>query len=263
MTPRPRPTNTGFNFRNPENRVTLGYSQEQLHDGLVALGVQQGDRLFVHSSFKKLGDLANGAATIVASLEQAVGPSGLIMMPSFNLVPKAQRAATWNVQTTPSTVGWLSEYFRLMPGTHRSDHYSHSVAARGWNAAALVAGHRDSEGLDSPWDLEPWGKTYGINSPMIRALDLDAKVLLLGVDYHCVTYAHVVEVMHWNQSRRLDPQAAYTWFNRDRLGGFFESEGHVRIGRVGDAECRLFSAKRFVSLLVAAVGRDPKPWING
>ena len=105
---------------------------------LCALGVESGDILFIHSSFKSLGPVDGGASTVVAALEDAVGPDGLVLMPSFSLVPgdKDLRAAKWDRATTPSTVGWLTEYFRQMPGTVRSDHYSHAVAARGRRAEA-------------------------------------------------------------------------------------------------------------------------------
>ena len=78
-------------------------------------------------------------------------------MPSFNLLPtREERADSWDINKTPSTVGWLTEYFRQMDETYRSDHYSHSVAARGCDAKAFVADHLSSEGYKSPWDYSPW-----------------------------------------------------------------------------------------------------------
>ena len=113
---------------------------------LVKLGIVKGDILFIHSSFKSLGLVAGGAGTVIEALERAVGPSGLILMPSFNLIDRERRAMAWNLERTPSTVGWLTEFFRLMPGTYRSDHYSHSVAARGLGASKIVADHTSNGG---------------------------------------------------------------------------------------------------------------------
>ena len=102
------------------------------------LGIDSGDTLFVHSSFRSLGQVEGGASAVVRALEEATNPDGLILMPSFNLLDNTRlRAQTWDPDKTPSTVGWLTEYFRTMPGTYRSDHYSHSVAARGRNARAV------------------------------------------------------------------------------------------------------------------------------
>src|ERR1043165_8675027 len=162
-----------------EPTMTTSFTREQLTQQLRELGVETCDVLFVHSSFKSLGPVDGGAATVVEALEDS---AGVILMPVFNLVAKDQRAATWNIATTPSTVGWLTEFFRRMPGTVRSDHYSHSVAARGPGAQEFVGGHLSRAGDRSPWDREPWGATYGIHSPFQKAYDANGNVLLLGVD---------------------------------------------------------------------------------
>ncbi|MBI2440258.1 MAG: AAC(3) family N-acetyltransferase, partial [Lentisphaerae bacterium] len=106
------------------------HTLERLTNDLRQLGVAAGDILFIHSSFKSLGPVVNGAETVVRALEAAVGPQGLVLMPSFNLT-EGDRTATWKgIETTPATTGWLTEYFRLMSGTRRSYHYAHPVAAR-------------------------------------------------------------------------------------------------------------------------------------
>ena len=172
------------------------HDKAELQDHLQALGVHQGDTLFVHSSFKSLGPVTGGAGTVVDALQAAVGPAGLLLMPSFHLIRRDDRARLWDPAATPSTVGWLTEYFRLLPDTHRSDHYSHSVAARGPGAADFVAGHLGQEGLPSSWDRLPWGRTYGTHSPMYRAYRRGGRLLMLGVDYETSTYIHLVEVLY-------------------------------------------------------------------
>lgn len=239
----------------------MGHTIESLADDLAALGVEFGDVLFVHSSYRSLGAVDGGAATVVAALERAVAPGGLVLMPSFNLIQRDLRASTWRRDTTPSTVGWLTEFFRKMPGTVRSDHYSHSVAARGRGAAEFVEGHRSKEGMDSPWDLPQWGKTYGTDSPMMRAYAAGGKVLMLGVDYHSSTYVHVVEVMRWNEARRSDPTALFIFADRDRLGAEWDALGRLRRGRVGDADCRLFPIRDYVDTLLGIIRADPVRWV--
>jgi len=241
----------------------MAYSCEQFTNDLRALGVQPGDLLFVHSSLKSLGPVEGGAATVITALERAIAPDGLVLMPSFNLVARDQRAATWDLDTTPSTVGYLTEFFRKLPGTCRSDHYSHSVAARGQGAEAFVADHRSPEGDDSPWDLAPWGKTYGTHSPMIKAYAAGGKVLMLGVDYHSSTYIHVVETRHWQRRRIANTEAQYTFLNRDTLGAFWDAHGTLNRGKVGDADCRLFAIRDFVDTLLEEVTRHSAKWLNG
>lgn len=236
------------------------HTRQSLADNLQWLGVRQGDALFVHSSFKSLGAVETGAAVVVAALEDAVGPEGLILMPSFNLVDKSQRAETWDIESTPSTTGWLTEYFRTLPGTFRSDHYSHSVAARGRGAERFVGEHARTEGNRSPWDCTPWGATYGTHSPMTKACLGKGKILMIGVDYHSSTYVHFVEVLYWNQELRKNPAAGYTWLDRPKLGAYWDEAGRINRGKIGDADSRLFSIRDFVNVLLKTVCEDPDRW---
>ena len=238
------------------------YTHETLSQDFTDLGITQGDTLFIHSSFKSLGPVADGAGTVIAALETAVGADGLILMPTFSLLPsREERVASWNVNKTPSTVGWLTEFFRQMPDTYRSDHYSHAVAARGKDAKAFVSDHLRREGYQSPWDHYPWGKTYGTHSPMFRAYKANAKLLMIGVDYETSTYIHLVEVIHWNKRLTDDSQAEYIGLKRRELGAFWEELGQLRQGRVGDSMCRLFHIKIYVDTLLVEVERNPEPYV--
>jgi len=237
--------------------MTPLHTRQQLADDLRRLGLREGCLVFLHSSFRSLGPVEGGAGAVVGALEDAVGREGLILMPSFHLVERARRAETWDPETTPSTVGWLTEFFRRMPGTLRSDHYSHSVAARGKGAAEFVAGHRRREGLVSPWDLEPWGRTYGTHSPMYRAYQADGQLLMLGVGYESSTYVHVVETMVWNHRCETDLEAKYQFLDRPALGACWDRAGRLRRGPVGCADCRLFSIRDYVDTLRAEVEGNP------
>lgn len=235
-----------------------GHDLARLTADLRALGVGEGDCLFVHSSFKSLGPVEGGAAAVVAALEAAIGPEGLLLMPSFNLVgDRDTRASTWNVARTPSSVGWLTEFFRTMPGTFRSDHYSHSVAAKGPGADVFVADHLSDEGMASPWDRPPWGKTYGTHSPMIRAYDRDGKILMVGVGHDTSTYCHVVEARYWAERKANDPAAPFVWLDRERMGPVWDRVGEMRRGKVGDADCRLIGIRDYVDGLLEIVRRNP------
>ena len=242
------------------------YSRSDLTEDLRRLQVETGDILFVHSSFKSLGQVDGDAESVIQALEAAIGPAGLLLMPSFNLVQWELRPQTWDHAATPSTVGWITEFFRRLPGVYRSDHYSHSVAARGNGAQAFVAGHLNQEGYCSPWDRQPWGRTFGLHSPMHKAYLADAKLLMLGVDYYSSTYIHLVETMYWDSLRAKNQQGekvpGYPALDRLLLGAYWERMGTLRRGRVGDAACRLFSVRRYVDALLAEVERDARPYLR-
>ncbi len=244
--------------------MPTSHTRERLAQDLRTLGVEPGDILFIHSSFKSLGPVDSGAETVVRAQEDAVGPEGLILMPSFNLVPhdQAGRAEGWNFETSPSTVGWITEFFRRMPGTYRSNHYSHSVAARGKGAEEWVADHLSREGCKSPWDRDPWGKTYGTHSPMYRAYQANGKILMLGVDYESSTYIHLVEALYWHKLLDRNPEARYPGIKRPVLGAFWERTGNLNTGPVGDADCRLFQIRDYVETLLREVETNPDPYLR-
>ena len=237
--------------------MTIPHTRGRLVQDFGHLGVVSGDILFIHSSFKSLGSVEGGAGTVVGALEDALGPEGLILMPSFNLVGHEERTKTWDIETTPSTVGWLTEFFRRMPGTYRSDHYSHSVAARGKGARAFVADHFRREGYRSPWDREPWGRTYGLGSPMYKAYRANGKLLMLCVNYESSTYVHFVEVLYWYRRLEQNPEATHQYLNRPVLGAYWDRTGALSRGLVGDAHCRLFLIQEYVDRLLDEVLRNP------
>jgi aminoglycoside 3-N-acetyltransferase len=240
-------------MKNPATEASL------THD-LRALGVAEGNLLFVHSSYKSLGPLAHGVDDILDALEVAVGATGTILMPSFNLGHKTEeeRIANWDVHTTPSSAGYTSEAFRLRPGTARSNHYCHSVAARGRNAAEIVAEHDCGEGMRSPWDHEGFGRDFGEGSPFLKAYrHPQGKILMLGVDYESSTFCHMVETVCWNKRLETDPEAEYLWFRRERFGRFWDELGRLARGKVGQAECRLFPIRDFVDTLTEAAMEAP------
>ena len=241
----------------------MPYTREKLIQDFTNLGIEKGDTLFIHSSFKSLGPVDGGAGTVIAALEAVIGQDGLILMPTFSLLPsREERVASWDVDKTPSTVGWLTEFFRQLPGTYRSDHYSHAVAARGNGAKAFVADHLRREGYQSPWDHEPWGKTYGTHSPMFRAYKANAKLLMIGVDYQTSTYIHLVEVIYWNKRLKDDATATFIGLNRPELGAFWERLGKLKRGRVGDSDCRLFHIKTYVDTLLTEVEHNLEPYVG-
>jgi aminoglycoside 3-N-acetyltransferase len=75
----------------------------------------------------------------------------------------------------------LTEIFRRSPGVVRSLHPTHSVAAWGADAAAMVAGHEDAK------------TPCGTGSPYMRLLEHDGKILFLGATYDSMTFWHAVE----------------------------------------------------------------------
>jgi len=130
----------------------------------------------------------------------------------------------------------------------------------------FVAGHLREEGYGSHWDRKPWGKTFGLHSPMYRAYQAGGKLLMLGVDYYTSTYVHLVEAMYWHtlraRNRDTEREPAFPALDRVKLGAFWESLGEPQHGQVGDAACRLFGIRSYVDTLLAEVERNPRPYLR-
>ncbi len=237
--------------------MTAPYSRSALAQGFRNLGVETGDTLFVHSSFKSLGPVGGGAGTVVGALEDAIGNDGLILMPSFHLVAVTDRVKTWDIERSPSSVGWITEFFRLMPDTYRSDHCSHSVAARGREAREVTSDHRLRKGLRSRWDRGHLGFAFGDGSPMWKAYQRGGKILMLGVDYQSSTYVHIAESLY--RSRNLDKegqQGRHPVTHLTKVGEFWESVGEIKRGKVGEATCRMFRIREYVDTVVKEFDRN-------
>jgi aminoglycoside 3-N-acetyltransferase len=149
-----------------------------LRDQLLALGVEPGGVLVVHTSFSKIAPIDGGPAGLIEALLSAVGPSGTLVMPSMS----DDDEHPFDPRSSPCAgMGIVADTFWRMPGVLRSDN-PHAFAALGPRAAEITAPHP----LDVP---------HGHDSPPGRVYDLDGQVLLLGVGHDANTAIHVAENM--------------------------------------------------------------------
>lgn len=149
-----------------------------LRDQLLALGVEPGGVLVVHTAFSKIAPIEGGPAGLIEALLSAVGPSGTLVMPSMS----DDDEHPFDPRTSPCAgMGIVADTFWRMPGVLRSDN-PHAFAAYGPRAAEITAPH--------PIDIP-----HGHDSPPGRVFDLDGQVLLLGIGHDANTTIHVAENM--------------------------------------------------------------------
>ncbi len=158
-------------------------------DALKRLGIKQGDLLLVHSSLKSFGRVEGGAETVIAALKETLTEDGTLAMPTLCQKNWQTVYQDWHVDR-PSDVGYITEVFRKMPSTYRSDQATHSVAASGKLAKALTDGHT------------AYGPRFGAygdyafshSSPWQKMYDWGAKVLFMGADpFATNTFKHFCE----------------------------------------------------------------------
>ena len=155
---------------------------------LARLGIAQGDTLFVHSSLKSLGYVEGGALAVVHALQDAVGPQGTLLLPTYYLPGGTVRAAcatpgyVFDARRHGTHMGRLPEAFLASGNIQRSIHPTHSVSAWGRHAAWLTEGHHRAPSI------------FGAGSPWQRFLGCqNAKVLGLGISMGPVTFYHALE----------------------------------------------------------------------
>lgn len=234
----------------------MALTRDELRGGFRGLGLDSGDGVLVHSSLSSLGRVDGGAETVVDALRDAVGDDGTVMMPTFTRYDRP-----YDPDTSPSTVGAITEAFRKRPAAVRSTHPTKSVAAIGPNATSLVDDH----------DLR---NSIGPGSPIHRLIDERCgAILLLGVDHTSNSTLHVAErladlpyrdQLAETTIRRRDGSTETVEVNRVHCSRGFGVVGSVarrlgirREGRVGDATARLLDGGTLLSLVVELLDEQP------
>jgi aminoglycoside 3-N-acetyltransferase len=236
-------------------------------DGLSHVGVGTGDIVIAHSSLRSFGWVSGGAEALIDALLTAVGNTGTVCMPtlSYGDYGPARPPPPFDPATTPSIVGRAAEAFRTRPGVARSLHPTHSLAALGPSAEALVVGHEA--------ELTPCGP----GTPWRRLADKRAKVLLLGVGTRVCTLFHGPEAEVELEARcwppvpcRLATPAGERIFhlrlhrpyrgavsNRARLRPVLERNGLLRETRIGSASVLVLDAAGLWDLSVSLLRARP------
>jgi aminoglycoside 3-N-acetyltransferase len=159
--------------------MPAAWTQGDLAAAFREVGIEAGDSLIVHSSYRSLGEVEGGAETVIDALLEAIGPTGNLVLPAFNYTSPIPQPY-FDPAETPARAGIIAELGRRRPEAMRSLSPTHSVAVIGPDAADLAAGHLEV-------------RTFGIGSPLDRLAKRGGKVLLLGVGNDANSTIHVAE----------------------------------------------------------------------
>ena len=229
--------------------ATTPVSPARVTDQLRDLGVQPGGVLLVHTSFSRTGPVEGGPAGLIAALRDAVGPRGTLVMPSMS----SDDERPFDAARTPCPdMGVTADTFWRGDGVLRSDN-PHAFAAAGPLAGAITAAHP----IDPP---------HGTDSPVGRARDHDAQVLLLGVGHDANTTIHLAEneagvryrravhvtVLESGRPERFDYREIDHCCARFALvDDWLEAMGLQRRGAVGHGVARLARARDVVRVVMS------------
>lgn len=195
-------------------------TQKDVQLAVESIGVNSGDILLVHSSYKSLGVMEGGAEAVISGILDVLGPEGTLVFPTFCQKDFGSSYETWHINK-PSDTGYLTEYFRTRPGSLRSDQATHSVAACGAKAKYLTETHghthkRYGNMGDTPFSADsPWEKMYHENT----------KIMMLGVKPHYTTFRHYAEYVYVERCLQKIKDPAKREQTQSRLASFTNDEG--------------------------------------
>lgn len=162
-------------------------TKDDIFRGLRELGLCRGDVVQVHSSLSSFGRVEGGAEAVIVALMEVLSEAGTLMMPSYGDFQggeygKAQaEGVIFDVRTSPSKMGRITDVFWRMPNVRRSIHPTHCTAAWGRQRDEMLAGH------------ERCLQSCGYGTPLWKLKEAGGKILLIGVDHRNNTFIHMIE----------------------------------------------------------------------
>ena len=246
--------------------------------GVRSVGIGPGDVVMFHSSLSSIGNVVGGPNTVIEGFLQAVAPDGTVAVPTLWWTGK-EDLADFDVDTSPSYPGIITETFRQRPDSLRSNNPTHSVSAIGPRAAELTADHgafgrrRCLFGDTAFAEASPWQRLY----------DWNAAYCFVGVDFTVNTMGHYCEVMmiQWVLSQAppqrraaLEAQVAsretfsqwphviYPSFPFQKMGEYLAELGLVAFGKIGSATLRCIRAKVMVDTILETLKAHPEQWFS-
>ncbi len=252
-------------------------TRQDITKAMQRLGVEPGDILLVHSSYKSLGPVEGGPDAVIGGIEGALGKEGTLAFATICQIDTANLRKTWYMDK-PTDVGFLNEYFRKQIYVYRSNHPSHSVAARGKQAYELTfehtayGHHLSAWGNDLFCESSPWAKLYRMNG----------KILLLGCGSRPITMKHYVEGLLTEEllfavkdpvrqaelkarlkSEENGGQGVFLMYHAHIMQDELEKKGLLHKTTCGNAELYLWNAKAYVDAALEELRTRPEFWYEG
>lgn len=177
-------------------------------------GVNEGDTVLLHSSikrtFRRYLDLGVRLTPedILNSFLEAVGESGTLILPLFNF--DFTKNVDFDIRTTPSHMGVLTEAARKHPLAERTGHPIYSFAVIGAKSHKF----KDINNFSG----------YGTDSPFAILHELGGKIAVLDLpDQNSMTFYHYVEEMHEVDYR----------YHKKFQGNYIDKLGNIELREYG------------------------------
>lgn len=226
-----------------------------LREQLRELGLERGDVVLVHTSFRAIRPVDGGPEAVIDALMETVGPEGTIVMPSWT--DDDEEIFDPTSYEVDDHLGVVADSFWQRPGVLRGTH-PFAVAAWGRHADHITS---------APFIVPPHAPDSGV----ARAHDLDGKVLLLGCDHDANTTVHLAELMadvpyrvphhvtilEDGRPTRIDyGENDHCCIGFNQAEGWLEARSLQRKGSFGGGIARLMRAKDVTATVVEELASD-------
>ena len=157
-------------------------SRNDIHKFLEDAGIKKNDTVLVHTSMRSIGEVEGGCDGLIDGFVSYLS-EGLFIVPTHTWGNVGEENRIFDVRVTRPCIGALPCVAAFRPDGVRSMHPTHSVAAFGENAKRFLRGE------DKATTPCPVGGVWS------KLLDVDAKILLIGVGLDRNTYIHAIDEM--------------------------------------------------------------------
>ena len=223
---------------------------DNLVEEFQSIGVEPGDALLVHSSYKSFGGIDGGPQIVIDALLDVLGEGGTLIMPAFNF--DFCKGEPWDINETPSHMGIITELVRKDPRSLRVFHPIYSFSIIGSQAEFLTK--------------DRYKSSYEKDSVFGKLCELDGKIMVIGLSYNdSMTFFHHVEELEGVDYRYLKTftglvtdkdgktyEDSFQMLVRDieqgvetmvdPMGNLAEERGVIKDRKIGQADVKLMKA---------------------
>jgi aminoglycoside 3-N-acetyltransferase len=253
------------------------YEAPALEVALRGLGLAEGQVVLMHGGWSPFSGFRGTPPALLDCVVRVLGDRGTLLMVSMAYAGSAHeyltQGAPFDVRTTMSRMGLLTEVLRRRAGVRRSLNPVHPVLALGPRADWLVAGHDGtlfSCGEDTPFEklARVGGKILLYDVPFLTAtflhhLEHRFQDRLPRVYHEEILEATVVDaegVGHRMKTRVFDPRTArlrdQVWLD---LQEEFRRRDALRSSRLGNTRLMLLDARELIQSADALLPRAGTP----
>lgn len=255
----------------PEAAVT----KEDIIHALREVGVEAGDILLTHSSMKSFGRVSGGPMTVIEAAKETVTEQGTTVFPTLVQRDFLNAYRNWDIHQSPSDVGLITETFRLLPDSVRSDQATHSVAAWGRQAIELTDEHSaygPRMGVFGDYCFSyssPWQKMY-LNK---------ARIVFIGVGMEYNTCKHLAEYMLVERYvNRIKDQASkclamskiarhgvpgiWPFHDAGKTQSWLDERGLIQYTTCGQSRFISIRADQYIDHVVQWFQDEPEQWFS-